>query len=60
MNNEKAAVEWLERAAANGLRCYLSLESDPNLAGIRQGQLFKSFREKLKARYEADKADLNL
>jgi tetratricopeptide (TPR) repeat protein len=49
LGHEREAVEWLEKAADNGLPIYPAFEKDPYLAGLRGDARFEAFMRKLKA-----------
>jgi eukaryotic-like serine/threonine-protein kinase len=46
------AVQWLRRAADDGLPCYPLFEKDPNLDNLREDPGFVALMEELKARWE--------
>ncbi len=46
------AVEWLRRAAEDGLPCYPCFATDPDLDGIRRDPGFIAFMRDLKAQWE--------
>jgi serine/threonine-protein kinase len=46
------AVQWLRRAADDGLPCYPLFEKDPNLDNLREDPGFVAFMAELKARWE--------
>ena len=52
MNNTKAAVEWLQKAADHGLPCYPLFRDDPNLKSLRHDQGYISLMNKLKKQWE--------
>jgi TolB-like protein/Tfp pilus assembly protein PilF len=52
MNQPGKAVEWLERAAANGLPCYPLFAGDPSLDPIRSDPAFSAFLERQKQQWE--------
>jgi len=46
------AVQWLRRAADDGLPCYPCFATDPDLDGIRNDTGFVAFMKELKAQWE--------
>ena len=58
MGNAKAAVEWLQKAAAHGLPCYPLFKNDPNLKNIRNDPGYISLMEKMKKQWEFYKSNL--
>jgi len=50
------AIEWLKRAAEDGLPCYPMFLSDPGLKNLRSDPRFISFLDKLKRQWEEYKA----
>jgi len=50
------AIEWLKRAAEDGLPCYPMFLSDPSLKNLRSDPRFISFLDKLKRQWEEYKA----
>jgi DNA-binding winged helix-turn-helix (wHTH) protein/TolB-like protein len=52
MSQTQRAVEWLRRAATEGLPCYPLFAHDPNLNGIRDDPGFRSFLEGLRREWE--------
>jgi serine/threonine protein kinase/Tfp pilus assembly protein PilF len=50
------AIEWLKRAAEDGLPCYPLFLSDPSLKNLRSDPRFISFLDKLKRQWEEYKA----
>lgn len=52
------AVEWLRRAAEDGLPCYPCFAIDPDLNAIRRDPRFTAFMQDLKAQWERYRATL--
>ena len=46
------AVQWLRRAADNGLPCYPLFQNDPNLTNLRQDPGYLALMADLKAQWE--------
>jgi len=58
LRKPRAAVEWLRRAAENGLPCYPLFASDRNLDNIRGDPAFVAFLREQKAQWERWRATL--
>src|SRR5262249_9856093 len=58
MNKRAEALQWLEKAAADGFPCYPFYERDPNLKNLRDDPRFKAFMKTLKERWEYYKETL--
>ena len=58
MNKHERAIEWLEKAAADGFPCYPLFESDPNLHNLRQHPQFINFMAKQKEQWQRRKSAL--
>jgi TolB-like protein/Tfp pilus assembly protein PilF len=52
MNEPRKALEWLERAALDGLPCYPLFAGDPSLAPLRNDPGFAAFLARQKQRLE--------
>ena len=52
------AVQWLRRAADDGLPCYPCFANDPDLDRIRSDPGFIAFMKELKAQWEQYRAAL--
>ena len=58
MNKPSPAIEWLQKAADDGLPCYPLFERDHNLDNIRRDPRFITFMAKQKEQWEYYKATL--
>ncbi len=58
MNRSQQAVEWLQKAADDGLPCYTLFASDHNLDNLRQDPRFMTFLAKQKEQWEYYKGSL--
>jgi hypothetical protein len=58
MNKPSAAIEWLQKAADDGLPCYPLFEQDHNLDHIRQDPQFITFITKQKEQWQYYRATL--
>jgi tetratricopeptide (TPR) repeat protein len=52
MRKNAAALEWLRRAADDGLPCYPLFQSDPFLASLRSDPAYISMMERMKQQWE--------
>jgi TolB-like protein/DNA-binding winged helix-turn-helix (wHTH) protein/Tfp pilus assembly protein PilF len=52
MGRSRPAVEWLERAAAEGFPCYPFYEKDPDLRPLKDAPEFQAFMARLKQQWE--------
>ena len=55
MNQPKEAVEWLKKAADDGLPCYSLFLRDPNLNNLRKEPGFINFMERQREQWESHK-----
>ena len=58
LRQPRASVDWLHRAAAEGLPCYPLFVSDHNLDNIRGAPAFVAFLREQKAQWERRRATL--
>ncbi len=58
LGDHAKAIEWLRRAAGDGLPCYPLFARDPYLDGLRRDSAFVAFLAQLKAQWEGYKATL--
>lgn len=58
MNKPEKAVQWLKKAAEDGLPCYPLFESDPSFSSIRTNDQFVALVAKLKQQWERYQAAL--
>ncbi len=58
MNKPSPAIEWLQKAADDGLPCYSLFERDHNLDHLRQDPHFITFITKQKEQWDYYKATL--
>ncbi len=52
MGKPRQAVEWLEKAASEGLPCYPFFATDPNLASLRGDPAYQALLRKMKSEWE--------
>ncbi len=58
MKREQEAVDWLEKAAAEGMPCYPLFAKDPYLDSLRRDPRFEAFLKRTKNQWEGFRAGL--
>lgn len=52
MGDNRLALEWLQKSAADGFPCYPFFDTDPNLARLRSEPAFVAFMANLKTEWQ--------